>query len=46
MVIRPVKNILQEGGHKPGKTWSTPGILCTWKTHGILREFCATSEKL
>ena len=34
----------RQGGHKPGK----PGILRdfpTWMTHGILREFCATSEK-
>ena len=27
------------------KTWNTQGFLCTWKTHGILRKFCATSEK-
>jgi len=25
--------------------WNTQGFLWTWKTRGILREFCATSEK-
>jgi len=28
------------------KTWNTQGILWTWKTHRILREFCATLQKL
>jgi len=27
------------------QTWSTQGFLWTWKTHGILRKFCATSGK-
>jgi len=27
------------------KTWNTQGFLWTWKTHGILREFCAISGK-
>ena len=27
------------------KTWNTQGFLWTWKTQGILREFCATSGK-
>jgi len=28
------------------KTWNTQGFLWTWKTRGILREFCATSGKI
>jgi len=27
------------------KTWNTRGFLWTWKTQGIIREFCATSGK-
>jgi len=27
------------------KTWNSQGFLWTWKTQGILREFCATSGK-
>ena len=27
------------------KTWNTPGFVWTWKTQGILGEFCAASEK-
>jgi len=27
------------------QTWNTQGFLWTWKTRGILREFCATSGK-
>jgi len=29
----------------PWKTWNTQGIFWTWKTRGILREFCATSVR-
>ena len=35
---------LSQGGHKPGKP-NTQRFLWTWKTQGILREFCATSGK-
>ena len=30
---------------KNQETWNTQGILWTWKTHGILTEFCATPGK-
>jgi len=38
----------RQAGHKPGKNleiWNTQGILVTWKTQGIVGEFCATSGK-
>ena len=37
---------LKQGGHKPRKHGVLmQGFLWTWKTQGILREFCATSGK-
>ena len=36
------KVAIRQGGPKPG---ILRGILWTWKTHGILREFCGTSGK-
>jgi len=46
-VRRTVKKaLLIQGGHKPGKTWNTRGILWTWKTHGILGILCNLREKL
>ena len=44
-VSRLSRDVLTQGGHKPGK----PGILKDFSEHGKLREFCefyATSEKL
>ena len=32
-------------GPQTWKTRNTRGFLWTWKSHGILREFCATSGK-
>jgi len=34
-------NTFITGWAQTWKTWSTPGFLWTWKTRGILREFCA-----
>ena len=33
------------GWQQTWKTWNTRGLLWTWKTQGILREFCGTSGK-
>jgi len=44
-VITIIK-VFNQVGHKPGKPVVLWGILWTWKTRGIFREFCAMSEKL
>jgi len=36
---------LMSGWPQTWKTWNTQGFVWTWKTHGILKEFCATSGK-
>ena len=38
--------LLKTGWLQTWKTWSTHGFLWTWKTQGILREFCVTSGKI
>ena len=37
--------VVVTGWPQTWKAWNTQGFLWTWKTHGILREFCSTSGK-
>jgi len=37
--------VMVKGWPQNWKTWNTQEFLWRWKTPGILREFCATSEK-
>jgi len=45
VVLSHCRGSSNTGWPQTWKTWYTQGFLWTWKTHGILREFCATSGK-
>jgi len=45
VLMKMMMTIITDGGHEPGETWNTEGILSTWKTRGILRDICVTLGK-
>ena len=45
VVLNSTNTSIITGWPQTWKTWNTRGFLRTWKTQGILSEFCATSGK-